>query len=450
VLIDGRRVPHTGQSAPGGAGGREDFNVDGIPLSAIERIEVLPQGAGAIYGSEAIAGVINIVLKKNYQGAELNISYDNTFDSDAALTTVSLTGGYRADKLSSFITISQSDQNALAARDRWFTAHGTSLDYNPYAGPGTFSTDYFPAFSTTNLPGLAKPVAGVPAGTNGNFTVAQADAAAIGQPFDDADYSNLIDASRSRSVVWKADYAFLPWLQPYIQVRWSDFKNTYDGSPITLNQYLPQGYPGNPFAGDVYLSKVFYDLPRPHVDSQQVNTGLNLGATGQLWRDWRYDAGFAWARNVAEDDSRNTGWDYTKLGAATSSATPPNFSYDSSTVTDPSGTIAGLLASSYHKDTTDVTQFSVTADGTVWAGWAGDIKAAVGVETQEEKAKFFVSPAISYLLSDPFSRRTNAAFAEVSVPLLSQKQHIPLVYKLEVGGAIRYEDLSDLGSHRTP
>jgi len=99
MLIDGHRVPHSGQEAPGGAGGREDFNVDGIPISAIERVEVLTQGASAVYGSEAIGGVVNIILKKNYTGAELSINYDNTFDKDVGDTSISLTAGFARGKL---------------------------------------------------------------------------------------------------------------------------------------------------------------------------------------------------------------------------------------------------------------------------------------------------------------------------------------------------------------
>jgi len=148
VLIDGHRVPHTGQEAPGGAGGREDFNIDGIPVSAIERIEILPQGAGAIYGSDAITGVVNIILKKNFNGNELQLSYDNAFDSDVAAKTATLTGGYRAGKLSLFYTVSQTEQDSLAARDRWWsksndlTPYGASYNYNiysPYSGAGTLA-----------------------------------------------------------------------------------------------------------------------------------------------------------------------------------------------------------------------------------------------------------------------------------------------------------------------
>ena len=158
VLIDGHRVPHTGQEAPGGAGGREDFNIDGIPVSAIERIEILPQGAGAIYGSDAITGVVNIILKKNFKGNELQFSYDNSFDTDVAAKTATLTGGYSTGKLSLFYTFSQTEQDSLAARDRWWsktndlTPYGASYNYNiygPYSVAGTLENGFYPYRSTT-------------------------------------------------------------------------------------------------------------------------------------------------------------------------------------------------------------------------------------------------------------------------------------------------------------
>lgn len=450
VLIDGRRVPHTGQSAPGGAGGREDFNIDGIPVSAIERVDVLPQGAGAIYGSEAIAGVINIVLKKDYQGAEMQLTYDNAFDSDVAQITGTVTGGLSKGKFRTFFTVSQTDQHALASRDRWFTARSSSLQYYPYDGAGTLATGYYVDSSTANLPGLGKPAVGIPAGTSGNFTAADANAAAIGSHYDPAAYTYQIDAYRSRSVVWKATYDVHPWLRPYLQVRWSEFKNSYTGSPNTLTTSLPAGYPGNPFSSSVYLSKVFYDLPRPFVDSAQVNSGINAGIAGDLAHGWRYDAGFSFARNVVKDHAEHNGFDFTALSTAMNSANKPVLAYDSSTVTDPSGLVAGLLSSYDHKDTTDVKEYSLNADGPVWAGWAGDIKLAIGLETQKESVEFSRTPAISYLLNAPFSRTTDAAYAEVSVPLLSEAQHLPLVHRLEVGAALRREHFSDLGTHDSP
>jgi len=456
ILIDGHRVPHTGQSAPGGAGGREDFNIDGIPLSAVERVEVLPQGAGAIYGAEAIAGVVNIILKKNYTGGEFSLTYDNTFDTDVAQTTASLTGGYRSGRFSTFISLSQTDQNGLASRDRYFTypSAASSLTYTPYAGAGTLATGYYPATSTTALPGLTTAVVGIPSGSNGSdFTAAEAAAVTLGSHYDYAAYAMQIDPSRSRSLVWKADYNYASWLQPYVQTRWSDFNNHYTGTPNTLTVSLPEGYAGNPFSSPVYLSKVFYDLPSPSTDSHQLNSGVTVGARGLLPHDWNYDASFSWASNTTKDDVKYAGFDSTKLAAAMSAATPVILTYDSSvagTDPNPAGTLLGLLASSSHKDTTDVTDYSLQFDGSLWTGWAGDVQLALGGEIQEEKARFSRTPAISYLLSSPFSRRSTAGFAELSVPLLSEKQHLPLVHRVNVGGAIRYEDLSDLGSHYTP
>jgi iron complex outermembrane receptor protein len=56
--------------------------LSGIPISSIERIEVLTDGASAIYGADALAGVINIILKRNYRGSQLTATYGNTFVSD--------------------------------------------------------------------------------------------------------------------------------------------------------------------------------------------------------------------------------------------------------------------------------------------------------------------------------------------------------------------------------
>eukprot|EP01034_Spumella_vulgaris_P004107 gene4107-5243_t len=255
VLIDGRRTPHTGQEAPGGAGGREDFSVDGIPVSAIERIDVLPQGAGAVYGSEAIAGVINIVLKKNYSGAELNATYDNTFKSDVGQKTISITAGRRVGKLSTFLTASFEDQNGLASRDRWFTATADARAYgststnfltNVASGAGSLSTTASPLPANSgqaSLPGLTTNIVGIPVGSAGTTAANGAYAATYGAPFDSAQYSNGIDSARRKSVVLKADYAFSPLATVYVEGRLAELESRFISPPITLSTSLPVAYP---------------------------------------------------------------------------------------------------------------------------------------------------------------------------------------------------------------
>ena len=465
VLVDGHRVPRGGQEAPGGAGGREDFNVDGIPVSAIERIEVLPQSAGAIYGSEGIAGVINIVLKKNYTGAELNLTYDNTFDSDVAQTTVSLTAGYRKNKLSTFLTASFENQNGLASRDRWFSAKSvfpelggsvTFLTQQPANGAGSLSTTSSPQNGGASLPGLTTNIVLIPANSNGTTTANAAYVVAAAVPQDPADYSMLIDPAERRSVVFKADYEQAKWLKPYLETRWSRFDNDTVGTPVTLTfqATLPVGYAGNPFTSPVVLRKNFYDLPLLETKSRQENYSAAFGVRGDLPGDWRYDVSGTFARNVVSDNPISAGFVSALLSAAINNTDPtkrPILAYDSSRVSDPNpaGMLDALRPKFPHKDTSDVYDYVVQADGTVWTGWAGDMKLAVGGEAQEEHVKFFRTPgdsSLAFVLTKPFSRRTNSAFAEGSVPLLSDKQHLPLVHKLEVGAAIRAEDYSDIGA----
>lgn len=467
VLVDGRRIPHTGQEAPGGAGGREDFSVDGIPVGAIERIEVLPEGAGAIYGSEAIAGVVNIILKKNYTGAELRVSYDNTFDTDVAQTTVSLTAGYRTGKLSTFLTASYENQNGLASRDRWFTATSDSRVYGaatatfylsqPATGPGSLSSTTSPQNpGQANLPGLTTNIVGIPSGSNGSTAANSAYTATYGAPFDPNQYSISIDPAKRQSLTFKADYEAAPWAKFYVDGRASEFKNDSVGTPVTLSTTLPVGYAGNPFSTPVVLRKVFYDLPLPRTISKQQNRAIGAGLRGDFLSTWRYDAGFSWARNIVSDDAiTGAGFNSTLLSALIASADPalrPNLAYDSTRGTNP-GLVQSAFAVPDHEDTTDYYQYAVTADGTVWSGWAGDVKTAIGVEAGSEEVNFYRDVNIAtptFVLTKPFSRDTTAAFGEITVPLLSARQRIPFVHRLEIGGAIRAQDYSDVGGVTSP
>lgn len=86
TLLDGRRI------APSGNG---DFvDISAIPLGAIERIEILPDGASSIYGSDAIAGVVNVVLRDRYDGAETTVGYGGATDGDYDETRASQTFGF--------------------------------------------------------------------------------------------------------------------------------------------------------------------------------------------------------------------------------------------------------------------------------------------------------------------------------------------------------------------
>jgi outer membrane receptor protein involved in Fe transport len=118
ILVDGRRMP----ALPTIATSFQQPDINGIPLGAIERIETLPSTAGGIYGPGAIGGVVNIVLRRDYHGADLKITSGMTGRGDAARLRlegrIGLTSGDGATDAMLFASYSQGSR--LRAGDRDF------------------------------------------------------------------------------------------------------------------------------------------------------------------------------------------------------------------------------------------------------------------------------------------------------------------------------------------
>lgn len=119
TLVNGRRI-----SASSFANNFENFvDINSIPLAAIERIEILANGASATYGADAIAGVINYILKKDYEGVELNATYGNSeaSSSDDAVS-INVVGGKNFGRTNVTAYLDYYKRNALYDRDREQTA----------------------------------------------------------------------------------------------------------------------------------------------------------------------------------------------------------------------------------------------------------------------------------------------------------------------------------------
>jgi iron complex outermembrane receptor protein len=115
ILVDGRRMAGITNS---GTSLQPDIN--GIPLAAIDRIEVLPSSASAIYGGSALGGVVNIILKKNYSGGEIRATDDSTWDGHAPIHDFSATFGkaFEEGKTHLLLTASYSDAKPMYLEDR--------------------------------------------------------------------------------------------------------------------------------------------------------------------------------------------------------------------------------------------------------------------------------------------------------------------------------------------
>jgi iron complex outermembrane receptor protein len=117
TLVNGRRV--TGSPSLGGGG---TLNLNMIPFSAVDRIEVIADGASAVYGSDAVAGVVNIILKKNYDGFRVKARYGDRDRDDGAEESFSILTGATSDRGSVTLAVEYDSRDEIYDSDRVFTA----------------------------------------------------------------------------------------------------------------------------------------------------------------------------------------------------------------------------------------------------------------------------------------------------------------------------------------
>ena len=142
VLIDGRRAPTNPMSASSGT----DLNA--IPLAAVERIEILSDGASAIYGSDAIGGVVNIILRKDFNGVELRYGVGQTKVQGGDLEDAAVTFGISGDRGSLIGGASSSSRGMVYTRDQIGYVQGISVYGNNF-----YDTRINPATITPTNPG---------------------------------------------------------------------------------------------------------------------------------------------------------------------------------------------------------------------------------------------------------------------------------------------------------
>jgi iron complex outermembrane receptor protein len=141
VLVNGRRL-----AAFAGSDGAS-VNVNAIPLAAIERVEILKDGASGLYGSDAMAGVVNFILSKRVDGIEITGGYGSPTESGGGQNAkTSITGGYNTDKLSIVASAAFEKEKELFGRDRDYAKSATRLPYynSTATGQGNIQGAFIP------------------------------------------------------------------------------------------------------------------------------------------------------------------------------------------------------------------------------------------------------------------------------------------------------------------
>jgi iron complex outermembrane recepter protein len=462
ILLDGRRMAGV-NTLVGGA--QPDIN--GIPLAAIERIEVLPSSASAIYGGAAVGGVVNIILKKTFQGGELSGTYDGTFRAHAPVRDVNATYGFSLfeGKTQVMLTGAYSDGDALTTRDRLnlvgrglgaIMRNSPSLLYsstNPFFGstPNISSADADADGNQTNLTltngtPLNAPTTFVPKGAAPGSDISAALLHSAGaynlslspgvrlyglqQPF------GAVPTNKSFMVTARQQ------VTPTVEV-FTEFINKSNSTSEPNNSLyslsVPAGAPINPFQQDVTVNA-------PSTTSSPLTTdstthSATIGLLNRLWGEWSSELDYTWSKNAYE--FRYDQYDQVALGTDLASGKISPFV---DTIANPIDLASYRVPTSYGGAST-LNDIGLRASGTLLNLPAGRSTLTLGIEHRREASSnstysqvYPLSPDLS--MQQVFfgqAQRTDSIYAEIQVPLIATTQNIPFVHSMDMQVAGRSE-----------
>lgn len=494
VLVDGRRVSQSGAGnrSSGTQQGFVDLNT--IPLGMVDHIEMITDGASALYGADAVAGVINIVLKKDWVGNELSETLKVAAHGGGQEHSSSLTTGFAGlgGRLRGTVNVNYYDRRPLKASQRSFTKNqdhramiaGYDVNGNPVYGRDRRLNWGYPVVvqaRTGTLNGIVD--------ANGNPTrwavlkdgVASAtslsDFTGVGPgPLNSASsirqgntaaFDDLIPKSERYGASGNFNFTVNPRLEVYAKYYFSDVRGRADTQPGVTSVATSSGF-GNfssvvPAAFNLFGQDVAIGMLHPEFGSiwQKTHTkahNLTLGATGLLGGTWRYDTGFNYQHQAASQLTRN--FNGAAITAALSHA-------DAAQRLNPF--VDGRVGSSkqdaiYEKfaiypsvdNNVTSTSWDFQADGELFLLPGGPVQLAVGGTYSQAKNE---GTSISYsVAATPVAttrlvggaRESYAGFSELSVPVFGKSNARPLLRRLDLQLAERYESQDDAGHTTVP
>jgi iron complex outermembrane receptor protein len=476
VIMDGMRMPLGGTSHS-----QPDPSI--IPTIAIERVEVLADGSSSIYGSDAVAGVINFITRTNYDGVQIQADgggADNyaTFDLQGLLGT-SWQGG------SAILALQHSYASDIALATRvpsWNFAPQGGTNQNTYncnpatIQPGGSGPVYLSATATTSQAIVTNPSNAPCSNINGDYLPREDRDNAmmrIVQDFGQFEFEGTLLGAVRRDVSYVTGgtltatafgpgYANAAQINPFYVnppgVTATSQTIRYDFNGLIPTGVTPQG------SADLYANlNLRYQVP----SSDWEIKGWMVAAQDNSYAD-TYGGLCSACAVLALNGTTSTGGSLTSPSivgttvVATQALTTANALDVWNPVSSNRTSAATLTAitQGYNGDTQIDTfeQFKIGADGTLFTLPAGPIKAAIGGEdvnyglVQKVTKTDNIGPAGygSGFNVYNFARNVQSVYGEINVPVISPEMNIPLVQKFSVDVSGRYDHYSDVGPTKNP
>jgi iron complex outermembrane receptor protein len=487
VLLNGNRLPN------GGIGGDNSVDLNSIPAAMIDRVEVLTTGASAIYGADAVAGVVNLITRSDLNGIDMAAEHSQTYHDDGAISTLTLNAGHELFGGQWMMGGEYVDQRPVSDSARGYSAVPLTIDDangdKELNGSGSLPEGLFfvPGGNALGLPqGVYTHVSGVAGRTAADYRLAQ-DA----DEYNFAPY-NYLQTPNQRSSAWLFGTQPLTssvslHVEGLFNHRYSSqviaptpFNTDLDPAPI-----LADGTPGipasnyyNPFGEDLSLRRRFVELGN-RVYQQRVDMNRELASLGIQEGLWKIAPAVSFSRsNATETD---IGAIPGQLLATAVGPSGPDAqgqivcgSPNASGIVPASAIIPGCVPIDLFGGVGSLTQpqlaslsktlvdhgtdseriASIDARGPWGAVPGGPIQWATGAEYRHDEGSYIFDPnrgggAVGSGGQEDIPEESISAhevYLEMRAPLV--RQH-PLVEALDLSAGIRHSDFSSFGGHFT-
>jgi outer membrane receptor protein involved in Fe transport len=458
ILIDGRRTAGVSLQQTNTA---NQPDINGIPLAAIERIEVLPSSASAIYGGAAVGGVINIILKKDFSGGQFGYTFENTTDGNSPRRTVSATYGFPLEDGKTRVMLSgnYSDGDPLLLQDRLdlvergistIAANSPAYLYNP-ANPFPGATPNIASVDGGNLMLkngmlLKSPITYISPGAAPGSNLSAGLLAHAGT-------YNLNLGPGTGEYGLENEFGTVPLVKSFMATvrremtanleAFTEFSTISNAGRQQYNPFgtyiVPAGAPTNPFAQDVMIN-IPSALSTP-ATSDSVTQSATVGLIEKLAGDWHAELDYTWSKNSISYDYGAA--DATALGSALASGAVNPFA---DTIAHPLN-LAPYLGQVSEAVSSTLNDVALRASGPLGSFPWGRPTLTVGLEHRKEgfdndnfSNSFPLTPGNDFqVISFGQSQSTDSVYAEAAVPLVTAKNAVTGIHSLELQLAGRSE-----------
>ncbi|GGP62003.1 TonB-dependent receptor [Shewanella saliphila] len=425
VLLNGRRMVNSGSGAD------SSVDLNSIPVAMIARVEILKDGASAVYGSDAIAGVVNIITKKDFEGFQLDLNGSTTSESDGETAEISGLYGFNTDSGNYTFGAAYSKREGVIQSDRDWTDPGYS--------------SYLP---TGSLDGMVQDGAGgwEERSTGYDYTTSSyyqtpnerySLFANMVQEFDN-DIVLTADALYTKR---KSDQQLAP--QP-ASVMLDVCDSDSDSSCVTLTDEMTEAGISADETGRVEYRRRITDAG-PRIYSQDTDTfRISAGLAGELDinNGMNWDVAYTYGKNKAESSVANS-INATNLSESVYANQDAWFSGDALTteiVDDISYTDNADGGNEQHV-------FSAGLNGDLFDVSAGTVAFAIGAEYRYESGYYNPDPVT--VAGDSTAAQQDATDGNYDVISVFQEVSVPFTDKLTGEFALRYDDYSTFGKAST-